>query len=124
MLEPGRKQELLKRATKLTTGLAAGEVTRAELRPVLNVLFLPAMPWNDRLSQARQLLGALPESWVARRSGKTRPQYGRVRMALKSVLDEALSEEELRFLLGWTARLVHVQELARKERERNSQHGD
>src|SRR5215207_8579885 len=96
MLTAQRKHDLLERARTLTTGLAAGEVTRAELRPVLNVLFLPASPWRDRLERARQLLEALPESWAANRSGKTRPQFGRVRGALRTVLREEMSEEELK----------------------------
>lgn len=117
MLTADRKHELLRRAHTLATNLNTGEVTRSELRPVLNVLFLPAQPWSQRLERARQLTQALPESWAAHRSGKTRPQFARVRAALRTLLQESLSEEDFRFLLGWTSRLVHIAELARKEEE-------
>jgi hypothetical protein len=118
MLTVDRKHDLIKRAQSLATNLNAGEVTRSELRPVLNALFLPATPWSERLEKARQLLEILPESWVASRSGKTRPQLARVRGTLRSILQESLREEELRFLLGWTSRLVHIPELEKKQRER------
>lgn len=111
MVEAQRKHELLKRAESLSASLATGGVSRAELRPVLNALFLPAAPWAERLKQAQQLLEALPESWVSTRSGQSRPQLGRVRAAFRPVLKEGLSEEDLKFLLGWTARLVHIKDL-------------
>jgi hypothetical protein len=117
MLKADRKRHLLVRAESLATELARGEVSRAELRPVLNVLFLTPQGWAERLSSARELNNALPTSWVTSRSGRTLPQYGHVGRALRRVFDEGYTEEEMRFLLGWAARLVHLQSL---ERQANS----
>jgi hypothetical protein len=108
MISAQRKRDLLDRAQKLADELANGSVTRAELRPVLNALFLPPLPWPQRFDAANRLLEALPESWVSKRSGKTRPQLARVRGALRPLFREMPVERELAFLLGWTARLLQV----------------
>jgi len=108
MLSAQRKRDLLDRARALADELAQGGVTRSELRPVLNALFLPPLPWPQRFDGASRLLEALPESWVSKRSGKTRPQLARVRGALRPLFRERAPERELAFLLGWTARLLQV----------------
>jgi hypothetical protein len=114
LLEP-RKRQLLERAESLTGQLTRGQVTRAELKPVLNVLFLPGVPWQERLERARRLWDHLPESFVVERSKKSRPQWTQVRSMFQEVFRESFTEEELRFLLGWVSRLVHIHDLKKKQ---------
>ncbi len=106
------------RAESFAGRLVAGGVTRSELRPVLNALFLPAQPWKTRLETTRRLAEELPTSWVGERSNRTRGQLLTVQSTFRDILRDHTLEEELRFLLGWIARLVHVRATEAKERER------
>jgi hypothetical protein len=115
MLSAQRRRELLERAQDLSTRLAEGGVSRAELRPLLNALFLPPLPWVTRHQTAQRLLELLPGSWVAKRSGKTHSQLTRVAAVLRPILRESHSEEDLAFLLGWTSRLVSAREQDRRQ---------
>jgi hypothetical protein len=115
MLTPRRKRELLLQVEAYATRLAAAEVGRSELMASLNVLFLPGDPWEKRLARARELAQVLPESWVAERSGQTRPQLGNVRAVLREIFAARLEAEELRFLLGWLVRDIAIREKARRE---------
>jgi hypothetical protein len=116
MLAAKRQEDLLQRATEIAEGLARGGVTRAEIRPVLNALFLPSGSWAERLKQAKELMERLPESWVGKRSNTARERYARVRSAFRPLLEAPLPPAELRFLLGWITRLVHVADLEAKQR--------
>lgn len=106
MLTADRKRQLLTEAESIAAELARGEVSRTELRPVLNLLFLPPRTWSDRLARARELVAALPRSWLTKRSDAAPRQYGQVSRTLEPLLRRDWAEEELRFLLGWVARKV------------------
>ncbi len=116
MLTPQIQRRLFTRAQSLAERLIGGGVSRAELRCVLNPLFLPAEPWARRLDTARRLLEALPLSWVADRTKQTRSQLLRVREVVGELLRGNPDEQELRYLLGWTARLVHTRDLEARQR--------
>lgn len=120
MLTPATQRRLFAQAQALAERLAEGGVTRAELRYVLNPLFLPPEPWTNRLGAARRLLDALPTSWVGERTKQTRGRLLRVQGVLREILREDSREEELRYLLGWTARLVHIRDVEAKNR---AEHG-
>ena len=113
-LTAAKKARLLAQADRLAAQLTGGQVSRAELRPVLNVLFLTPLPWEERLAQARDIVRELPGSWAAKRSKTAPVQYRTVRQVIEPLLKGSPGEEELRFLLGWTARQVHVRSLARR----------
>lgn len=106
MLSADRKRQLLTDAESLAAELVRGEVSRTELRPVLNLLFLPPLPWSDRLARARELVAALPGSWLTERSKTAPRQYAQVNRTLEKLLRRDWDEDELRFLLGWVARKV------------------
>jgi hypothetical protein len=108
MLTAQAQRRLFLEAEALAGRLVAGGVTRTELRYLLNPLFLPPEPWPKRLATARRLLTALPSSWVGKRSNQTPARLFRLQEALRDVLREDAREDELRYLLGWTARLVHT----------------
>jgi hypothetical protein len=108
VLTPERRRQLFTRAETYASRLAGAGVTRAELRPVLNALFLPPQPWPARLEATRRLADALPGSWVGKRSNRTPQQLAAVRDALREILRGDTAEPELRFLLGWLARLLHL----------------
>lgn len=107
-----KRSEQIERAAELAAALHRAGVSRAELRPVLNVLFLTPGAWGDRRDRARRLLEHLPESWVGNRSDDTRHHLASVRQTLRGLLAEPLAEDDCSFLLGWTARLLQVQFLA------------
>lgn len=117
MLLPRRKKELLLQAAAYAARLDSGAVSRAELMPVVNVLFRPGDAWDKRLARARQLTEILPESWVGDRSNRARPQLRAVREVLREVFRQDLAAEELRFLLGWLVREVHIRDKARQAAE-------
>jgi hypothetical protein len=108
MLSAEQKRELLAKAKDCAAELAGGEVTRSEWRHVAAAFFHAPCPPARRLAQARELIEALPSSWVRNRSNKTAKQLARVQLTLRRILGQKLSEEELRFLVGWTARLLYV----------------
>ncbi len=111
MLSPQRKKQLLADAENLTAKLAGGSVTRSEWRHVVDALYLvPGSP-QKRLQRARELVDTLPTSWVASRSKKTRGQLSHVRQTFREILGKKLSSEELRFLVGWTTRLLYLRDL-------------
>ena len=61
-LTAAEKARLLAQADRLAAQLTGGQVSRAELRPVLNVLFLTPLPWEERLAQAHNIVHELPSS--------------------------------------------------------------
>lgn len=119
MLSMQQQQALLQKAEGLAQPLIQGGVSRSEIRPVLNALFLPAGPWADRVQRALLLLEQLPESWVGKRSNTARERHARVRSAFRPLLRNPLPPEELRFLLGWATRLVHTADLAARATRRH-----
>jgi hypothetical protein len=121
MLSMQCQHDLLLKARDLAQPLVQGGVTRSEIRPVLNALFLSTGAWADRLKQAQALLEQLPESWVGNRSNNARERHARVRSAFRPLFREPLPAEEMRFLLGWVTRLVHTADLAaRREAKRQA----
>jgi hypothetical protein len=116
MLDDRRKRELLVKAEQLDQRCAAGDVKRTELRPLLGILFQPSGSWEERLGKAKRLLEAIPTSWLIHRSQRMPKALQNTRSILKPVLDARHTEEELRFLLGWLARMIHLRERGRRER--------
>lgn len=100
-------QEAEALAQRLHEGDGAG---RADLRPVLSMLFVAAGGWADRLRRARQLVTALPGTWVAKRSSSTGRRTQRVRDVLGPYLAGSPDEERARFVLGWCGRTLGVLE--------------
>ena len=105
MITPHRKRELLELAETYATRLHGLEVTRAQLRYVLDGLYLGPKP---SLETASRLIKALPPSWVGGRTGRTRSQLEAVQRFFEEVQAKKLPAEDLRFLVGWTVRAVHV----------------
>lgn len=112
------KRRLLRSAEDLAADLAQGGATRSEWRHVIDALYLtPGGP--DRLTTASDLINALPESWLRDRSRKTESQLLKVHSTFQRVLRQGHSEAEMRFLLGWTTRILD----ADQKEQRRQGHG-
>ncbi len=123
MLVPQRKKQLLADAKTLAAKLAGGLVTRSEWRHVVDALYLAPGSPRERLARARELVDTLPRSWVAGRSKKTRDQLSHVQQIFREILGKKLSPEELRFLVGWTTRLLHLRNLETRAAARGGSSG-
>lgn len=105
------RDRLIQEADSLARALHEGDgAGRADLRPVLAVLFLGAGSWEERLRRTRQVVAALPTAWVARRSSSSARRCQRVRDVLGGYLASAVDEATGRFVLGWCGRLLSVLE--------------
>ena len=109
-----QKRRLLTKADELATDLASGDVTRSEWRHVLDGLYLAPGHPDQRRASTRELVEALPKSGIVGRSKKTVGQLTHVGTIFRDVLSEDYPEAELRFLLGWTTRLLDTYEKERK----------
>ena len=83
-----------------------GAAGRADLRPVLSVLFFGSASWEERRARARRLLAQLSDTWLVRRSAATHARACRVSEVLGDYLRAPVSEPEARFVLGWCARIL------------------
>ncbi len=119
MLSPQQKKKLHEQAERLAAELAGSQVTRSEWRRAVDALYLVPGPAEGRVKRANELIDALPNSWVSNRSKRTRQQLNQVRQTFRQVMRQRLSAEELRYLVGWTSRLLHV----RGHEARRSGHG-
>jgi len=104
------KRELMREAETLANQLYRDSVTRTELEQVSSVLFYSTGSWSDRLERARQLTRALPSSWVREWSKQMPRRLKALETLVLPVLDKHPSEPDLRFVLGWTSRLLHIAE--------------
>lgn len=109
-----QKRRLLTRAEDLANELASGDVTRSEWRHVLDGLYLAPGHPDQRRASTQELVEALPESGIGGRSKKTGGQLTHVGKIFCEVLRENHPEAELRFLLGWTTRLLDTYDKERK----------
>lgn len=114
MLTAEQKRRLLTRAEDLANELASGDVTRSEWRHVLDGLYLAPGHPDQRRASTQELVEALPQSGIGGRSKKTVGQLTHVGRIFREVLREDFAEAELRFLLGWTTRLLDTYEKERK----------
>jgi len=119
-LSPDIKRRLLRSAEDLAAELARGGATRSEWRHVIDALYLVPGDPARRPNAARELVDALPESWLRGRSRQTERQLIQVRATFRRVLQHGYSDPEMRFLLGWTTRILDA---AEKERKREVRFG-
>jgi len=105
-----RQRELMREAETLASRLYRESVTRTELEHVSSLLFYSTGPWRARLERARQLTRTLPSSWVRKWSKQMPRRLKALETLVLPVLDKHPSEPDLRFVLGWTSRLLHIQE--------------
>ena len=110
MLSPERKRVLLADAEKFAADLAGGLVTRTEWSHVPNALYLGGNPSKRNLEHAEELIEALPESWVRRRSNKTPGQLNQIQFTFRKIRRKNLEGEELRYLLGWVSRFLKIRQ--------------
>jgi|GEM_PF-4200426 len=111
-----RKAHLLEQAQQYAGELAAAEVGRNEWLRVLDIVEA-----HPKLEEARDLVQRLPGSWVSSRSRKGPKQWQQVARTFDSVVQHRLPDVELRFLLGWTARILLVKEKELAEARRKKQ---
>jgi hypothetical protein len=125
VLSDERKRDLLEEAERLVRALRGVEAGRAEVSPVVNVLLLAPGTWNERRTKARAIATMLPTSWLKDRSKAMPRRLPQVREVLLQVLDRHQKEEEVRFLLGWTLRILKgAEDAARAERRRRREGPD
>lgn len=105
-----RKRELMREAESLASQLHRESVTRTELEQVSSLLFYSTGSWSDRLERARQLTRTLPGSWVQKWSKQMPRRLKALETVVLPVLDKHPSEPDLRFVLGWTSRLLYIRE--------------
>ncbi len=118
-----RKNELLRLAYDLALELAEGGARRGEWRYVLDALYLAPYADPRRRDEARDFVEALPDSWLRHRSKQSGRQLRQVRSTFRHVMREGYGDEELRFLLGWTARILDTNEKERKREEKAKKEG-
>lgn len=111
MLNADQRRELVGEAERLVNRLRKTGAGRAELSDVANVLVQDRTPWPERVEKARRIAELLPRSWKKERSGSTPERLRTVREVFLDLLGRHEDEEEVRYLLGWTMRLLHVREL-------------
>lgn len=104
------RRDLLAQARQVSARLAAGDVSRSELRPSIDVLLHSPGTWDQRKEAALLLLAHSPTSNMARRSGRTPEQLTLVHELVSPILQAAQSEDDTRFLLVWTARMLTMRE--------------
>jgi hypothetical protein len=104
------RRKLLTQARQLSARLAAGDVSRSELRPSIDVLLHSPGTWDQRKEAALRLMALSPFSNLAGRSGRSRDQLTLVHQLVSPILNAATSEEETRFLLVWTARMLAMRD--------------
>jgi hypothetical protein len=104
------RRDLLSQARQLSARLAAGGVKRSELRHSIDVLLHSPGTWDKRKAAALQLLTLAPTSNLADRSGRTPDQLTLVNRLVSPILQASQSEEDTRFLLVWTARMLTMRE--------------
>lgn len=81
-------------------------VTRTDLRAVLATLFAGGGPWETRLRAARGLVTTLPQTWFSARSKDSPRRLQHVSAVLGRYLAQDRPEGDVRFVLGWCARLL------------------
>jgi hypothetical protein len=119
-LSPDVKRRLLSSAEELAADLARGGATRGEWRHVIDALYLAPGDPVRKPDTACEVIEALPESWLIGRSRQTERQLIQVRTTFRRILQHGYSDSELRFLVGWTTRILDAQE---KERKREARFG-
>ncbi len=122
-LTPRRKSDLMRTAAELADELDRGSATRSECRHVIDTLFLSHGDFPQRLAKAREITDALPDSWLKARGQSTVRKLTQVKSTFRRVLRERYDERELRFLLGWTARILHTWEKEKKRENRSRGRG-
>jgi hypothetical protein len=95
------RAQLIAEAERLASSLFAERVGRNDVRGVLDLLVHAPGEWDERREKCGELLRLLPESWV--RGTKWPILKDHVRPLLGG-----RSEDEVRFLLGWAARILYV----------------
>lgn len=123
MLNDAKKRELLTEAEGLVKTLRQEGAGRAEVSPVANVLLLAPGTWTARRAKAAQIAGMLPESWMKLRSKQMPRRLARVKVVLIETLEKHREEEDARFLLGWTLRLLKRAEDEERARRRDFHRG-
>jgi hypothetical protein len=108
MTDAGRRAELLEQAEALAGELLEANVKRNELTAAINGLFYSRGSWEDRRRRGRMLAEGLPGLWMKHRGGGVPARLEKVRTAVTRVLDEDRPEAELRYLFGWTLRLMRI----------------
>ena len=110
VLHDERKRALLEEAERLVRTLRGSDVKRSEVSPVVNLALASQGTWPQRLAKAKALAERLPDSWLRLRSKSMPEKLSAVKAALLEALGRHDSEEEVRFLLGWTLRLLRIAE--------------
>jgi len=123
VLSDARKRELLTEAEELVKTLRQEGAGRAEVSPVANVLLLAPGTWKERRAKAAQIARMLPSSWMKLRSNQMPRRLARVKVVLVETLEKHQAEEETRFLLGWTLRLLKGAEDEERARRSDSYRG-
>lgn len=111
-----RRTILLEEADTLATELLAADVRRNEITSTMNVLFYSPGTWQQRLRRGRMLAAKVPTLWLKIRGKGAPERLKKVSEVLGRVLDEHPSEAEVRYLLGWTLRLMRAREGAANRR--------
>ena len=123
MLSNQKKRDLLEEAEGLVRSLRGSGAGRSEVSPVVNVLLLAPGTWKERKAKATEIAIHLPDSWMKARSADMPRRLPKVKEVLLRVLDRHQDEEETRFLLGWTTRLLKRAEDAERAQGRALRHG-
>jgi hypothetical protein len=109
------RARLLEQAEDLATELSTAGVKRSELSSTINGLFYSGGSWKDRSRRGRKLAEKVPSLWLKKRGKDAPERLRKVREVVTRVLEEHEAEPDVRFLLGWTLRLLRV----REKQERN-----
>lgn len=123
MLSDQKKRDLLEEAEGLVRSLRGSRAGRTEVSPVVNVLLLAPGTWEERRDKATRIATHLPDSWMKARSGDMPHRLPKVKEVLLRVLERHQDEEETRFLLGWTSRLLKRAEDQERAERRARRHG-
>jgi len=110
MTDDGRRAALLSRAEALATELHDAKVKRSEVTSAINAMLYSQGPWNVRAARGRELAETLPVLWMKGRGATVPERLRKVREVVTQILSEYETEREVRFLLGWTLRLLRIKD--------------
>lgn len=110
MPEPTTRKDLMQRAEVLAGKLAARSVGRNQVRTFLDALVHGNGGWHERRQEAQEIARLAPVSWLRRRSSGMPDQLQAIHQELSPLLDGRLAEDDVYFVLTWTARLIQVRE--------------
>lgn len=99
---------LLHRAEALASELHEAGVKRSDLTSAINGMLYSQGPWKVRADRGRELARILPNLWMKGRGGTVPARLRTVSEVVTGLLSEYQTEREVRFLLGWTLRLLRI----------------